>query len=263
MFTQTDYDKLEQIMAESSEHRALIERLLDAHQESLKTLSHEIRNPLTMISSQLQLIEAAHPEVHEFKYWDSLHTDISYMLHLLNDLSDYHRSRNLCLSALEPVSFFKQIALSFAASAADTDIEFTSYIAPKLPVILADAAKLRSVLINLLKNASEAFSGDIGGQIRLQASLSTCAAQNFPLSENPASPSCLCIQVEDNGCGIPAERLTSIFTPFVTYKQGGTGLGLPLSKQIIEAHHGVLRVTSVEGEGSIFTILLPVHGPDA
>ena len=66
------------------------------------------------------------------------------------------------------------------------------------------------------------------------------------------------IIVADNGCGMTAQQTEQIFFPFVTYKPGGTGLGLAVTRQIIEAHHGTLRVESVPGEGTIFYILLPL-----
>ena len=63
--------------------------------------------------------------------------------------------------------------------------------------------------------------------------------------------------VTDNGCGMTASQMGKIFCPFVTYKPGGTGLGLAVTRQIIEAHHGTLTVTSTPGKGSCFTVFLP------
>ena len=67
MFSETDYDKLQQIMEESSEKAELLTRLLDSHQMTISTISHEIRNPLTLVYSTLQLISSQHPEVATFK----------------------------------------------------------------------------------------------------------------------------------------------------------------------------------------------------
>ena len=71
MFTQTDYDKLKQIMEESPDKKALLTKLLETHRLELSSLSHEIRNPLTLVYSTLQLIESSHPEVLGFKHWDT------------------------------------------------------------------------------------------------------------------------------------------------------------------------------------------------
>lgn len=249
MYTSTDLDKLKQIMAESPEHEAVIARLLDSHKESVSMITHEIRNPLTFIYSTLQLIESSHPEVHTFQHWDALHQDIEYVIQLLAELSAYNNGSFLHPATMDVGSFLKHIALSFAASIADSSIEFTSYITPELPCIQGDATKLKEVLLNLLKNAFEAFTPGTAGSIRLEADISVC--------ESTASQN-IRIKIQDTGCGISPEHLEDIFQPFITYKSGGTGLGLPLSKRIIEAHGGTLLVDSVLKSGTSCTILLPV-----
>ena len=207
MYTSTDLVKLRQIMAESPVHADVIGRLLASHRESVSTITHEIRNPLTLVYSSLQLIESAHPEVHTFRHWDALHQDVIYMMRLLTDLSDYNNGLSLHRETLNTSSFLKQLVLSFAASLEASNIEFTSRTAPSLPPIEADTAKLKEVLLNLLKNAFEAFPEGTSG--------------------------------------------------FITFKSGGTGLGLPLSRRIIEAHGGTLTAESHPDTGTAFTILLP------
>ena len=79
MFTESDYEKLHQIMAESPEKEELLTRLLHSHRMDISTISHEIRNPLTLIYSTLQMIEASNPEVLNIRHWSDLHSDIEYM----------------------------------------------------------------------------------------------------------------------------------------------------------------------------------------
>jgi nitrogen-specific signal transduction histidine kinase len=74
-------------MDESPEKKELLSHLLTSHQMTLSMISQEIRNPLTLIYSTLQLIEAQHPEVTSFKYWSDIHHDIDYMILLLDELS--------------------------------------------------------------------------------------------------------------------------------------------------------------------------------
>lgn len=241
MFTNTDYDKLQQLMAESTENRVLLEKLLASHEESVASISHEIRNPLTLVYSTVQLLESRHPEIASDRYWISLREDVEYMQQLLADLSSLNHSRTLSLSEFSFRSFMEQIVLSFAASCTDSPVEFTSRLAPDLPVVKGDRIKLREVFLNLLRNARESIKGT--GAIRLDAS---CTSTEITVT------------IEDTGCGIPEEHLPHIFEPFVTYKKGGTGLGLAIADRTVRAHGGEIAVTSAVDTGTRFRILLPV-----
>ncbi len=248
MFSATDYDKLQQIMAESPEKEALLSRLLESQKMTLSAISHEIRNPLTLVYSTIQLLESRHPEITDFKHWDSLRKDIEYMNTLLDELSSYNNSDRLNLVILDTVNYLKNIVLSFAASLTDTDIEFTSRIHPSLPNIQADPTKLREVILNLLTNAKDALSASdarrsSSGRIHFHADVIGDSVQ---------------IKISDNGCGISEEQCSHIFEPFVTYKSNGTGLGLAIASRIVESHNGTLQVSSSVDIGTSFTLTLPV-----
>ena len=241
MFTDADYDKLQQLMAENPENEALLKKLLASHKETVSMISHEIRNPLTLVYSTLQLIESRHPEVISFPYWDSLRADIEYMKVLLEELSVFNNSTSISFKQFDFHSFMKQVVLSFAVSCSDSDVEFTSYVDSALPLFSGDSVKLREVFLNILRNAKEAIQGI--GTIRLEATF---------------RDNVIVITIHDSGCGIPEESLADIFTPFVTHKAGGTGLGLAIAKRIIESHKGNITVSSIIGTGTTFTIILPV-----
>ena len=242
MFSATDYHKLYQIMDESPEKKELLTRLLDSHRVEVSTLSHEIRNPLTLVYSYLQLIEAKHPEVSTFQYWSHLHQDIEYMKCLLEELSVYNNSDKLHYTEIDTTSFFRMAALSFASTLVDTDIQFISNIESSLPVICCDSIKLRQVLTNLFVNAKEA-SGHSHPVIHFSVY---------------AKDHSLIITISDNGCGIEKECLSTIFEPFVTYKKNGTGLGLAIISRIVHAHHGTIEVSSTPGVLTTFTLTLPI-----
>ena len=248
MFTETDYDKLQQIMEESSEKKELLTRLLETHQTELSTISHEIRNPLTLVYSTLQLIESQHPEVHTFRHWDTMRQDLEYMKLLLEELSSYNNGSRITLATLHTSTFLKTAALSFAASLVETDIEFTSEIPEHLPEIQADTVKLRELLLNLLRNARDAVN-DTTYDKHSHPSIILCTG---------IEDSLLVVSVTDNGCGIEPEKLQSIFTPFVTYKKDGTGLGLAVCSRIAKAHGGSLSVSSVPHVATTFTLRLPI-----
>ncbi len=208
----------------------------------LSKFSHELRNPLTSVYSTIQLIEMQHPEVKEFKYWSTLAPDLEYMNQLLTELSDFSKSERLHPETFSFRALLEHISLSFAATIADSEVEYTSKISPSIHQITGDKTKLQEVFMNLLKNAFDAASPD--KTIYLEA-----------WSDDDQ----VHVQIQDTGCGITEEQLPTIFDPFVTYKKNGTGLGLAISHHIICAHGGAIHVKSVEGKGSAFTVSLPIH----
>lgn len=243
MMHNVDINKMNRLMEENEDARQIISQLLENHQVTVSTIAHEIRNPLTLISSALQIMQVQHPEVTEFSHWKQTMDDVNFMRQLLEELSTFNNGNTLHYSVFSIEHLLKNIAISFAISLdeADSDIEFSSSIPDKLGKYTGDKIKLEEVLLNLLKNAKEAIAGK--GTILLTAS---------------RKKNVLTIQIKDSGCGIPAENIDSIFEPFKTYKQGGTGLGLSLSKRIVEAHDGSISVASREGKGTTFTVKLPI-----
>lgn len=261
MFTSADYDKLQHLMAENAENRALLEKLLSAHEESVASISHEIRNPLTLVYSTLQLLETRHPKITSDKYWQSMRQDVEYMQALLTDLSSLNHSRSLRLSAFSFRAFMEELVLSFAASCADGPVTFTSRLDPALPVIRGDRIRLREVFLNLLRNAGEAVDGT--GSICLDASFLPAGPR---AGNGPSAPgdACILVTVRDTGCGIPKEQLSHIFEPFFTCKPNGTGLGLAIADRTVRAHGGRILVRSSVQAGTEFRVFLPVqeHGQE-
>jgi two-component system NtrC family sensor kinase len=126
-------------------------------------------------------------------------------------------------------------------------VEIVRQFSPDLPNIQADPAQLQQVFINLLNNAAEAMED--GGIIIL--------------ATQPLDVQWVEIQVSDTGCGIPEENLGKLFTPFYTTKMPGkgTGLGLSIVYGIIKMHRGQITVQSQVGQGTTFTVTLPVRLP--
>lgn len=210
------------------------------YQLTVSKISHELRNPLTMIYSTLQLIEAQHPETKEFRHWSDLMQDVEFMKLLLEDLSSFNHTDRLNISTFSFRSFLEHISLSFAASIANTEVEYISKIDSSINQITGDKTKLQEVFLNLLKNAFDA--AEPNNSIYLHAY---------------QEKNSVIIIVRDTGCGISEDRLPSIFEPFTTYKRNGTGLGLAISERIIRAHGGTIQVTSIVHQGTTFRITLP------
>lgn len=243
MLHNIDINKMNALMEADHDAKQIITQLLDNHHETVSTIAHEVRNPLTLISSSLQVMEIQHPEVKDFPHWKQTMEDIGFVCQLLNELSTFNNGDTLRYSVFSIERLLKNIAVSFAISldSEDSDIEFTSEIPSGLGDFTGDKMKLEEVFLNLLKNAREAVTDE--GNIRLTAS---------------RNHDTLTIQCVDTGCGISDEIIDYIFEPFKTYKEGGTGLGLSLSKKIIESHGGSISVESKVDEGSTFTIKLPI-----
>ena len=128
MFTLQDTEQLHKLMEENSHNAALIKKLLDSHQFALSRISHEIRNPLTTLSSTLQLIEKQHPEVSDYAHWSNIREDIDFMEKLLEELSLYNSGNRLQKRLIHTSDFLKHTVLSFASASADDPIEFTAEI---------------------------------------------------------------------------------------------------------------------------------------
>jgi two-component system, NtrC family, sensor histidine kinase HydH len=150
-----------------------------------------------------------------------------------------------------------------SSSEGETHIELS--LGEALPLALVDAEKLRQVLINLVQNAVQAMDG--GGPVRIttqvrerRSAWETALVQD---REETVAPGWVEIAVADSGKGISKKVLANLFEPFFTTKDRGTGLGLAISQRIVQAAGGRIDVTSREGAGTTFTILLPAASPEA
>lgn len=243
MLNKIDLNKMNQLMKENKEAKEIISQLLENHQTTVSMIAHEIRNPLTLVSSSLQIMEKQHPEVKEFHNWNQTMEDVEFMCTLLNDLSTFNNSTMLHYSVFPIEKLLRNIAVSFAFSL-ETDprsIEFVSRIEPGMGDFTGDKVKIEEVILNLLKNAKEAIQDS--GHISL-----TCEKCGDHIR----------IRCTDDGCGIPDDIRETIFDPFVTYKEGGTGLGLSSAKQIVESHGGTISAECTESCQTVFIVTLPM-----
>ena len=208
---------------------------------TLSRLSHEIRNPITLINSELQLMAASHPELCSYRQWDSLMDNLDYVKKLLNELSDFSHAQTVNLVSVDPAEFLNTIlscqknTLDYLGISLETHIENIS------STILLDRVKMRQVIFNLIRNSCESINHPKG---KITVSLYK-------------TDSGICISIKDNGCGMTQTQMQNIFCPFVTYKPEGTGLGLAVTAEIINAHNGQIDVLSAPGKGSVFYIYLP------
>ena len=207
----------------------------------LSKMFHEIKNPLTLINSSLQLIQDEHPEVTTFRFWNQTMEDIKNLRNLLDELSSFQKGNVLNMTKINLFDFTEDLLESTAGFLLETGTPLTLESTIDDLDFYADDVKLRQAIINLLKNAAESSAS--GSPIILRMTADT---------------QWLYISVSDKGCGISKEHLEKIFEPFHTTKSYGTGLGLPIVKKIIESHNGKLTLKSKEGAGTTFLISLPL-----
>lgn len=210
-------------------------------QSTLSMFSHEIRNPLALITSELQMLSDHHPQLCLDEHWDNIMENLNYIRELLDEISRYQNAGHLSLVSTDTSLWLDRIANTFRPALDYLGIALETDIPQNLPHLELDQTKIRQALFNLLRNAQESIQ-HTHGKILFSAS---------------AVPDGVQITISDNGCGMTEDQIENAFRPFVTYKPGGTGLGLAVTRQIIEAHQGTLCVESTPKEGTSFYIFLP------
>lgn len=202
---------------------------------------HEIKNSITIINSSLQLVEKNHPEIFKFEYWQESRQALDYLRAMVLELSQARLSEDLCLHPISPNYLLQNILATIRSLQYSSDFHCQAHISENLPIILADSFRLTQAIMNLIKNAYEAMNE--AGTILLNA----YEKEGF-----------LHISIIDFGGGIQLNLYEQLFVPFVTSKPNGTGLGLTITKQIIENHHGYLNFESRPNDGTTFFIKLPI-----
>lgn len=242
MLNNNDRQQLEKLMVTNPELNRLITNVIETYKFNICKFSHELRNPITLINSSLQLIESQHPEVKTFKFWNETMADIQYVRSLLDELSTYNQSETLHISAYNISELMDSVCSAIRNDTCDY-CTLTCTYDNSLPIMTGDAVKMRQVITNLLKNAKDAVNPENGSiQVRVQN-----------LDESHIQ-----IIISDNGCGIHPEYQDTVFEPFVTHKMNGSGLGLSICKNIIEAHGGSIRFESQINIGTSFYIIIPI-----
>jgi nitrogen fixation/metabolism regulation signal transduction histidine kinase len=228
---------------------------LHSWQRLIRVLTHEIMNSISPITSLTTVISGYFKKKNGETHVQTEAIDsqiVSKTLSGLNtieetgkgllDFVDKYRSLtslpkpNLCRFSVE--SLFMKCKLLMESSIPD-NIKISESVSPEDLTIEADFAQVEQILINLIKNSAEALSGRNDGTILLKA---------FKADDGTT------IQVEDNGIGIPGEIIEDIFVPFYTTKKSGSGIGLSLSRQIMQNHDGTISVNSTPEKGSEFTL---------
>lgn len=208
-------------------------------------LAHEIRNPLSTLRMNLQLLREdwenpiTEREIKGIKKIDVLLRETQRLEKVLSDFLDWAKGHALRLERTNLNQLVSELLDYLSPQAEQTGIRFRRNLAPDLPPVEADPNLIRQALLNLVLNAQQATGN--GGEV----ALSTSANGQF-----------VRIAVSDNGPGIAPEHRDQLFNLYFSTKPGGTGLGLPVVKRIIEEHKGTIEVDCPAPRGATFTLCL-------
>jgi len=218
-------------------------------------LAHEIRNPLGAIRGAAQYLADGDSDAVDEEFLEVIVEEVDRLNKVVTEFLDYSRPLKPRLEPWDINHLVKQTVALLRAEGGHEALNVVLELAPDLPPAPIDVEKMKQVLLNLLHNAVHAMNG--AGTLTLRTGLAPRTWVGARWRE--ATLDRLEIQVSDTGDGISQENLEKLFIPFFTTRPGGTGLGLAISQRLLQAQHGELEVESSPGEGSTFTIRLPVH----
>jgi len=210
------------------------------------SLAHEIKNPLSVIRMNMDLLaeDYAKPETPKERRAlakiEMVSRQCTRLENLLNDFLRFNKVNQLELTLASLNEQIDRVLDLFAAQAEEMHIEVVRYLDADLPSIQLNAETLQAALVNLVKNALEAMEG--GGTLTVRTRVTRQG---------------VALDLIDTGVGMDERTAMKMFDAFYTTKSGGSGLGLPTARRIIEAHGGRIGVHSDVGVGTQFTLEFP------
>ncbi len=211
-------------------------------------MAHSVRNPFTSVKMRLfslnRSLKLSGTQKEDF---DVISEEIDHIDTIVQNFLEFSRPPRLKMQSASPSTVVDTAIQLLRYRLESYHVKVTVHRDKILPAIDADPDQLKEVLVNLIVNACEAMTG--GGAIDIRESLS-----GTPPDRQQAK-----IRIIDNGPGIPPAVIKKVFDPFYTTKEDGTGLGLSIVSRIIREHGGRVDLTSTEGRGTTFSIVLPMR----
>ncbi|HLO91637.1 MAG TPA: ATP-binding protein [Lentimicrobium sp.] len=234
------------------EARALAESLLKVKEQFLANMSHEIRTPLTSIIGFSERLSETNVDKEQSRFIKYIVSSSGHLLELINDLLDFTRigSGKLTLEqkAFNPSDLFEEAFETLAEKAKSKGLEPILRLNTGDVNLIGDPLRLKQIIINLLNNSIK-FTEK--GKVMLETKVTLLKDKNNAL---------VTIRVADTGIGIPKNKLNEIFEEFsqvdhsITRRYGGSGLGLTITRKLVELMGGTINVLSREEQGTIFTV---------
>lgn len=239
-------DKSEGLPNDEIQHDPLVRQYRELA-ELAGSLAHEIKNPISVIHMNADLLSEELTEAHwpgrrraEAKV-EIIRQQCQRMENLLRDFLRFTRMRDLQMTPGSLNDQLDTVLRMYQAQADKQQVDLIRYLDPDLPSILLHSDSLQAALINLVKNSLEAM--EQGGQL---------------IVRTYSTPRGVAMDLIDTGCGMEDNTAIHMFEPFYSTKHGGSGLGLPTARRIIEAHGGRINVQSELGRGTKFIIEFPM-----
>lgn len=224
------------------------------HEYLLSSLAHEVRNPLTLIYSSLQLLEKDYPAVTDQFLWNQIKEDVQDTICLLKDISKPD-ALNSYIQQIRVTPVLEKTAMSCRSFMKEQNVTLTADIEEDLPALYGSEIKLKEAVLNLLLNACDAAArADDAVQKPSQTAIVHLSAH--------LQDQAVIIHVRDNGPGISSSDRNHILEPYVTHKASGTGIGLSVVQSVANQFHGTLTLdTCCDGQNSYtdFCLRLPVQ----
>ncbi len=255
--------KLEQLGREK-EHE-----LNEANIQFFTNISHEFRTPLSLIIAPLEsLVLTTHSKVKEQLM--VIYRNAQRLLHLTNNLMDFRKLEEgrtrVMVKYGEIVSFISEVSSYFKVNFKRRHINFTINASDEFIQGWFDPEKLETIMLNLLSNAAKYTPDGRGIQIVINTLDATCAKEKYAISEKASSPDARFIEIKviDNGSGISSEDIPFVFEKFYQSdfarkkKNSGTGIGLTLTKGLVELNHGLIKVRSIPNHETCFSFVMPI-----
>ena len=250
-----DITDAKQQLAKMSELRIAADAANQAKSDFLANVSHEIRTPISVVQGMSEVIMRDYDEPKLLGYADNIHTAADQLLDLINGILDFSKIESgkvtLSNSEYRVDEFFRDIIMVFEHKGEEKNIEFRTDIAGNIPLVLyGDPLRIRQIATNILSNA---FKYTREGSV-------TFRARFEKLSEEKGN---LIFSVEDTGIGIRKEEIDKVFELFVRLDERlnrsveGTGLGMNITKRLVDLMGGEIKVYSEYGKGSAFTVIIP------
>jgi two-component system, NtrC family, nitrogen regulation sensor histidine kinase GlnL len=226
-------------------------------------IAHEIKNPLVgirgaaqLMKSDLQAQSSPCPDGRGLiEYLDVVLKEADRLNSVLEGILDFTRIKPREVKRHNIHSIIDRALVLNEESAKQNGVVLSRQYDPSLPDITGNHDQLIQVFLNLIKNAIEAMPA--GGKLTVVTRMSDLFTS---VQADGKKHRLMVVKVSDTGPGIKQEHLNDIFAPFFTTKDRGVGLGLALSYQIVQEHLGTIRVESQEGEGTTFSVYLPLAG---